>query len=272
MLNWFQGLGAAQWPGDLSTPQPMWSEPSECAQPRGTGMSAASQQLRQPHYLRFLQFLLPSVSPSWVKTKSWVLNSTLLSFFFFHSLHRHLYIILHLVLSTAKIRALGTFTSERNILGAQNPAKPVQSWVKVFIVCRLGQVCHFYKCYWYVHAENLLLAFLSAPILIRLKQVSIWFFTEIFKYFCKETNFFGYIFLICISLYFVSAYPFQGSLPNLPPCLLLPLPPTSPHRELPFCLCGLHMHPINPAGPSLLLTSSFPSQFLFYLHAPSTHL
>lgn len=83
MLNWFQGLGAAQWPGDLSTPQPMWSEPSEWAQPRGTGMSAASQQLRQPYSFRFLQSLLPSVSPSWVKTKSWVLNSTLRPFFFF---------------------------------------------------------------------------------------------------------------------------------------------------------------------------------------------
>lgn len=83
MLNWFQGLEAAQWPGDLSTPQPMWSEPSEWAQPRGTGMSAASQQLRQPYSLRFPQFLLPSVSSSWVKTKSWVLNSTLRPFFFF---------------------------------------------------------------------------------------------------------------------------------------------------------------------------------------------
>lgn len=131
MLNWFQGLRAAQWPGDLFTPQPIWSKPSECAQLRGTGVSTASQQLRQPYSLQFLLFLLPSVSSSWVKTKSSVLNSTLLPFFFFlHSSYRHLYIILHLVLSTAKIGALGTFTSERNIPGAQNPAKLVQSWVR----------------------------------------------------------------------------------------------------------------------------------------------
>lgn len=271
MLNWFLGLGAAQWPGDLSTPQPIWSKPSECAQPRGTGVSAASQQLRQPYSLWFLQFLLSPVSSSWVKTKSWVLNSTLLPFFFLHSSHRNLYIILHLVLSTAKIRALGTFTSERNIPGAEYPAKLVQSWVKLFLVCHLGQIYHFCKCYWYVHVENLLLALLGASILIRLKQVSIWFFlTDILKNFLQRNKFLWlhfhdlYFFILCFCSSFIG-------FPPWPPSLSLPGLP-SPHRELPFCFYGIHMHPINPAGPSLLLASSFPSEFLFYLHAPSTHI
>lgn len=176
MLNWFQGLGATQWPGDLSTPQSMWSKPSECAQPRGTGVSAASQQLRQPYSLQFLLFLLPSVSSSWVKTKSSVLNSTFLPFFFFLSL---------LIQTSLHYSPPGPFYCQNQ--GTRNfhfwkkhpwctePSKTRAILGQVFIVCRLGQVYHFCRCFCYVHVKNLLFALLGASILIRLKQVSIFF-------------------------------------------------------------------------------------------------
>lgn len=269
MLNWFQGLGAAQWPGDLSTPQPIWRKPSECAQPGGTGVSAASQQLRQPYSLRFLQFLLPSVSSSWVKTKSWVLNSTLLPFFALltqRSLHYsppgpfycqnqgtqnfHFWKKHHWCREPSKTREILSQGLYRVSFGSS------LSFLQMLLICTCRElVVSPPWCFYFNKTKT---------------SLHLVFFTDILKYFLQRNKFLWlhfhdlYFFILC----FCSSF---TGFPPWPPSLSLPSLP-SPHRELPFCFYGIHMHPVNPAGPSLLLTSSFPSQFLFYLHAPSTHL
>lgn len=214
-----------------------------------------------PTLFRFLQFLLPSVSSSWVKTKYWVLNSSLLPFSFF----------LFLVLSIAKIRTPRNFHFWKKHPKCTEPRKTRAILGQGLYSVSFGSSLSFLQMLLICTCKELVVSPPSCFYFNKTKtSLHLFFFIDSLKYFLRRNEFLWlhfhdlYFFVLCFCSSFKGFPPWPSSLP-------LAGPP-SPCRELPFCFYGIHMHPINPAGPSLLSDVFLSSQFLFYLHAPSTHI